>query len=325
VRLRQLAHAIVGGDDFHLEYDETTRTAAETFRARHGNCLSFSNMFVAMARHLALDAYFQEVDTPPDWSFKGETFVLNRHVNVLVDLGGGIGKQERLASLVRSVASAGQHVVDFNMDDFRTSYDRRVVSDARALAHYYNNVGVERMQAGDTAAALGNFRRAAANDPSFSPIWTNLGLLYMRHGHPAYAEAAHLQALAGNPSDFVAMSNLASLYERQGDRARATAYREKVIVHRNRNPYYRFQLAREAFEKGDYDAAIDLVNDAIRKKRNEDQFYFLLGMSYLKKGDPKAARRWISRAEEVAATDALKRRYASKMDILVPPEDDTPR
>jgi Flp pilus assembly protein TadD len=147
----------------------------------------------------------------------------------------------------------------------------------------------------------------------------------MRHGHPAYAEAAHLQALAGNPSDFVAMSNLASLYERQGDRARATAYREKVIVHRNRNPYYRFQLAREAFEKGDYDAAIDLVNDAIRKKRNEDQFYFLLGMSYLKKGDPKAARRWISRAEEVAATDALKRRYASKMDILVPPEDDTPR
>jgi hypothetical protein len=27
----------------------------------------------------------------------------------------------------------------------------------------------------------------------------------------------------------------------------------------------------------------------------------------------------------VAATDALKRRYASKMDILVPPEDDTPR
>jgi len=42
-------------------------------------------------------------------------------------------------------------------------------------------------------------------------------------------------------------------------------------------------------------------------------------MSYLKKGDPKAARRWISRAEEVAATDALKRRYASKMDILLPP------
>jgi Flp pilus assembly protein TadD len=327
VRLRQLAITIMGGGDFRLEYDETTRTAAETFQARRGNCLSFSNMFVAMARSLGLEAYFQEVDTPPDWSFKGDAFVLNRHVNVLVDLGGGVGRQERMASLLRSAAAEGQHVVDFNMDDFRTSYDRRVVSDARALAHYYNNVGVERMQAGDTAGALGNFRKAATNDPTFSPTWTNLGLLYMRNGHASYAEAAHLQALKVDPSDLVAMSNLASLYERQGDRERAAAYRVRVIEHRNRNPYYRFQLAREAFDKEDYDAAIGFLNDAIRKKRNEDQFYFLLGMSYLKKGDPRAARRWLSRAEEVAATDALKRRYASKMDILLPPHtvEDKPK
>ena len=327
VRLRQLAMAIVGRGDFRLEYDETTRTAAKTFQTRHGNCLSFSNMFVAMARHMGLEAYFQEVETPPDWSVKGDAFVLNRHVNVLVDLGGGIGQQERLASLVRSTASEGQHVVDFNMDDFRTSYDRRVVSDARALAHYYNNVGVERMQAGERAAALGNFRKAAANDPSFSPTWTNLGLLYMRNGHAAHAEAAHLQALKADPSDLVAMSNLASVYEQQGDRERAAAYRVRVIEHRNHNPYYRFQLAREAFDKEDYDAAIGFLNDAIRKRKNEDQFYFLLGMSYLKKGDPRAARRWLSRAEEVAATDALKRRYASKMDILLPPppEDQKPK
>lgn len=304
-RLRQLGNAIIHGASFRLEYDETTRTASATFQEKRGNCLSFSNMFVAMARQVGLGAHFQEVDTPPDWSFRDDAFVLNRHVNVLVDLG-----------------TEGEHVVDFNMDDFRTSYDRRTISDARALAHYYNNVAVERMRAGDTASTLGYLRKAAANDPSFSPAWTNMGILYMRNGHPAYAEAAHLQALKADPADLVAMSNLAGLYERQGDRDRAASYRKRVLDHRNQNPYHHFQLAREAFRAEDYDAAIRHLNDAVRTKKNEDQFYFLLSLSYLKKGDAQAARRWLSRAEEVAATDVLKRRYASKMDILVPPPKD---
>jgi Flp pilus assembly protein TadD len=305
-RLRQLAYAIISEGTFGLEYDETTRTAPETFQARRGNCLSFSNMFVAMARHVGLDVHYQEVDTPPDWSFRDGALVLNRHVNVLVDLG-----------------MEGEHVVDFNMDDFRTSYDRRRISDARALAHYYNNMGVERMQAGDAASALRYLRRAAGRDPLFSPAWTNLGILYWRRGHLAHAEAAYLAALNVDEGDLVAMSNLASLYQRRGDQARAAMYRNRVVGHRQRNPYYRLQVAREAFQARDYDAAISHLNYAIRKKRNEDQFYFLLGLSYMKKGDAQAARRWLSQAEEVAATDALKRRYASKIDILTsaPPDD----
>ena len=118
------------------------------------------------------------------------------------------------------------------------------------------------------------------------------------------------------------MSNLASLYQRRGDRERAAEYRSWVSGHRERNPYYRLQLARTAFEAQDYDAAIRHLNYAIRRKKNEDQLFFLLGLSHLRKGDEKEARRWLDRAEEVAATDALKRRYASKIDILLPPVQD---
>jgi Flp pilus assembly protein TadD len=305
-RVRQLAGSIVDASRFGLRYDETTRTASETFRTRRGNCLSFSNMFVAMARSVGLTADFQEVDVPPDWSFKDDSFVLNRHVDVFVDLG-----------------KDGEHVVDFNMDDFRTTYDRRRIPDARALAHFYNNVGVERMQAGDAGSALLCFRRATGHDPLFSPAWTNLGLLYLRKGHPDYAEAAYLQALKADGGDLVAMSNLASLYERRGDPERAALYRSQVIDHRQRNPYYRFQLAQRAFVAQDYDGAIRHLNYAISGKKNEDQFYSLLGLSYLKKGDQQAARRWLTRAEDVAATDALKRRYASKIEILLsaPPDE----
>jgi len=259
-------------------------------------------MFVALARQAGLQAYFQEVDAPPDWSFRDDAFVLNRHVNVLVDLG-----------------RAGEHVVDFNVDDFKTSYDRRIISDARALAHYYNNVAVERLQAADNAAALAYLRRAVANDPDFSPAWTTLGILYRRIGHPEYTEAAHLRALKADGGDLVAMSNLAWLYDRQGDAAAAAWYRKRVLAHRDKNPYYHYQLARQAYDARDYGAAIGHLNHAVRMKRNEDQFYFLLGLSYLKKGDVRVARRWLARAEQVASTDVLKRRYASKMEGLLSP------
>lgn len=304
-RLQQLINALVSRETFGLKYDETTRTAAETFAARRGNCLSFCHMFVAMARHLGLLAHYQEVDSPPDWSFRDGAFVLNRHVNVVVDLG-----------------RAGERVVDFNMADFRASYERRLITDARALAHYDNNMAVERMQAGDTAGALAYLRRAAGHDPGFSPVWTNLGILYGRKGGLAHAEAAYLQALKVDGGDLVAMSNLVRVYERQGDQERAAFYRDRVRDHRQRNPYYRYLLAREAFQAGDYDAAIGHLDYAIRKNRNEDRFSFLLALSHMKKGNTGAARRWLARAEKVAATDELKRRYASKMDLLSEPSED---
>jgi Flp pilus assembly protein TadD len=303
LKLYQLVSAMVEADSFGLVYDEITRTASQTFRDRRGNCLSFSNMFVAMARDVGLEAQFQEVDIPPDWTFDNDTFVLNRHVNVFVSLG-----------------AAGPRVVDFNIGDFRSTYDMWKVSDTRALAHFYNNIGVERMQAGDTASALACFRRAIAdNDAGFSPAWTNLGTLYLRNGHPAQAEAAFLQALEASPTDLVAMSNLARLYQRLGDRERAQTFQNRVTEHRRRNPYYRYQLALQAYRAQEYDTAIDHLKYAIGKRVNEDQFYYLLGLSYLRKGDQRAAGRWLAKAEEVAATDALKRRYSTKIDTLLHP------
>jgi len=305
-KLRQLLYAIIDEGSFGLEYDDQTRTAAETFHVQRGNCLSFTNMFVAMARELGIDARYQEVDIPPDWTVQGGAFVLNRHVNVLVDLG---------------YPGKGKRVVDFNMDDFRTSYDKREVHDRRAVAHYYNNMGVDRMLAGETVEALLNFRKAIENDQNFSPPWGNLGTLYRRNGLLAYAERAYLKALDANSGDIVAMSNLADLYGQQGEAERAAGYQQRVDAHRMSNPYYRYRLAREAFLAEDYDASIGHLKYSVRKKKNEDTFYFLMGLSYLKKGDESAARQWMEKAEQVAEDDDLQRNYHSKLEMLLSPQE----
>ena len=300
VRLRQLARAIIDAGDFGLVYDDTTHTAAETFRLRRGNCLSFSNMFVAMARRLGLDVFFQEVDVPPDWTAEQDAFVLNRHVNVVVDLG-----------------TRGDHVVDFSSDDFRSSYDRRTITDQRALAHFDNNLGVERLLAGDVAGALAHLRRALAHDRRFSPAWTNLGTLYQRNGLPAHAEACYFEALKADRWDHVAMSNLARLYERRGDSERAAAYRDRVVHHRNRNPYYRYHVARQAYRSRDFDAAIRHLKYAVHRRPTEDRFCHLLGLTYLQLGDRSAARRWLTRAAEAAPNETLAREYAAAIETLL--------
>jgi tetratricopeptide (TPR) repeat protein len=302
VKLRELIEAIINTKTFALVFDDRTRTASEAFRLRTGNCLSFSNLFVALAREVGLAASFQEVDLPPDWSLDNDVFVLNRHVNVRVDLD-----------------PLGAHVVDFNIDDFRANYETRTISDTRARAHYFNNMGVESMQAGDAATAVAYFRKALAdNDRQFSPAWTNLGTLYLRLGHPAHAEAAYLQALRADKDELVAMSNLAGLYERQGDSKRAAAYRRRVVHHRMQNPYYRFQRAREAYGAGDWDVAIGHLKFAVRKKPDEASFFALMARCYLGKGDERAAHRWQSRADELAAGDAPRRRHARTLDLSRP-------
>ena len=300
LKLTRLLYAVMGDGTFEVIYDGLTRTAQETFRQQRGNCLSFTNMFVAMSRYLGLDSNFQEVMMPPDWSVSGETLVFNLHINSQVNL-----------------ASHRSQMVDFNMYDFRIRFERQIISDSRAKAHYFNNKGVEYMLEGDTPMAFANFHESLRSDSSFDPAWVNLGILYNREDHPNYAEAAYLQALYVDDSNQVAMSNLAGLYEQEGRTELAEQYQSKVKYHRNRNPYYRYQLARTAFDNGDYGAAIEHLKYAVRRIRNDDNFYFLMSLSYLNSGDKEAAERWMKKAEEVAEIDADKKRYHRKLDMLM--------
>jgi hypothetical protein len=56
-KLRMLRKMIFSDSMLDLHYDTTeTRTAIGTFEARRGNCLSMTNLLIAMARYAELDA-----------------------------------------------------------------------------------------------------------------------------------------------------------------------------------------------------------------------------------------------------------------------------
>jgi Flp pilus assembly protein TadD len=299
-RLQRLLFALMGEEHFELVYEEVTRTAQGTFRDQRGNCMSFTNMFVAMARYAGLDARYQEVDIPPLWSSSGQSALLNQHINVYVEVGSGRDR-----------------VVDFNIRDYSTKQEVRVISDERARAHYFNNIGAEEMLGGDTLRALANFRQSIREDAGFSPAWVNLGNLYRRDGYADYAEAAYLRALQTDSGNLVGMSNLANLYTQEGYEELAAEYLERVRYHRMQNPYYRYHLATLAFVGGDYEATIAHAKKAIRIRDDDPKFYSLVGVAYLMQGERDAARRWMGRAEGVAQEAKEKERYREKLDGLM--------
>ena len=80
-----LAYAALDPYILDFSYDpRQTLTAAEAFQQRRGNCLTFSALFVAMARDAGLDARFQEVIIPPKWSAVNDTLLVSKHVNAIV-------------------------------------------------------------------------------------------------------------------------------------------------------------------------------------------------------------------------------------------------
>ena len=93
-------------------------------------------------------------------------------------------------------------------------------------------------------------------------------------------------------------------------------YKQKVYRHRMQNPYYRFQKANVAFNEGDYETAIKDLKYAIRQRRDEDQFYYLLSLSYLMNGNQDAARKWMEKAESLAEEKSAKEKYSFKLEML---------
>ena len=313
-RLEQLLNAVVQDANFGLNYEGRTRTASGTFHHRNGNCLAFTNMFVALAREVGLEATYQEVDIPPVWDRQGETIVLNRHINVNVenvDNGGPAG-------MLTVWGKRNEHgsVVDFNVTEFRSFFRTELISDQRAFAHYYSNLGVEELHDGNLPLALAFLRKSLEYEPAFAAAWSNLGVLYTRVDDLEAARQAYEIALFHNDDSVTARSNLASVLQRLGDTERANSLLAEVESYRNSSPYYRHYLATQLAAEGDFDAALSHLHYAVRKQPREERFRFALSVVYTALGDDRAAARELGRAKRLASNPMAKRRYDIKLQQL---------
>ena len=309
LRMKRLLKGMAEVGYLSLEYDPgKTMTASETFHARRGNCLSFTNLFVALAREDRLDAQYQIIDVPPIWDSADGWVMLSSHINVIV---------HRVSTGVPGTTGFSRdYIVDFNTPEYQGTLPRRGVDDRTAFALFYSNRGVEAMRAGDLRAAFANFKLAIDTSENVAGAWVNLGALYSRQHHYESAMAANEQALRVDPDEKSAMTNLARVYEELGNVELAAVYRKRAKRHDDSNPYYHYALAETAYRDGNYANALGEIKKAIARKHDDHRFYFLEGLVHYRRGNVSDARASIATAERLSDDDNVKQRYASKLAVL---------
>ena len=302
-RLRRLLRAMQKGNLLNIDYfSDKTYTASQTFYYRQGNCLSFTNLFVALARNADLDVQYQMVEIPPVWTLENDFVLLTRHINVLVDMG-----------------SQGERVIDFNETRYQANYPTFPIRDSYAFALYYNNLGAVALQNKDHPRAFAYFKKAIQTDSSMAQSWSNLGALYSRLGHFDYAESAYHQALAQPRREKVALSNLVRLYRHINQPQLARHYEKLARSFRDKNPYYHHHLAQETLEVGKISAAFEHLQRAIELRPEEHIFYNLQADLFLREGKTAAALKALKQAR-FYSTESMARIYQNKIDKLVAPQ-----
>jgi tetratricopeptide (TPR) repeat protein len=297
-QLQTLVRVVFQENALNFAYVPQTRTAIETFEMRGGNCVSFTFLFIALARNLGLEAHFREVDIVPTWSRVGDIVSMSGHANAAVFIG-----------------SQG-YVVDLFPRVDRIQIGGRIAGDGRAIAHYLSNRAVDRLGAGRPQDAIDYLQRALISDPAAPFAWTNLGVAQAKAGQNAEAEKSYFKALELDSSEMVATSNLAALYQHTGREREAKQYASKVRRFKLKNPYYHFGLGQQAYLSGEYKNAIEHYKTALKLKSVEHNFDVALAKAYAQLGRIDKASEYLRLAAKNAPDELSKLHYNEKLALL---------
>jgi Flp pilus assembly protein TadD len=290
-RFQRLMNFVVDDHGLGMTYQEdATYTVAQAYATRQANCLTFTLLVLALAEEAGLEAYPQEVGETLSWREVDGTIYRDNHINAGVRIG------------------SHRYTIDPAADLLFLPRPPVMVSHDRLLAHYYNNVAVDRLQEGNMDAALRDMAVARKLDPGYATLWSNAGVMELHAGDLAAAEHDYARALALDPRDASALFNMVQLMHRNGDR-REIEYRQRLARVEQKDPLQQFLQGLDYERAGNFPRAIASVRRAIQLKSDEHRFYAALARLYQRVGDFTRARSALSSAQALSAgrTQAMYR------------------
>jgi Tfp pilus assembly protein PilF len=293
-----------------LDYDtEVTRTAAEAFDARRGNCMSLVLMTAAFARHLNMPVRFNSVYLEESWTRSNGIFFVAGHVNI---------------SLARPLITHGRSVfgdaelltIDFLPPSQVRGHRSRVIDETTILAMFLNNKAAEALTVGQVDDAYWWAREAILTDSRWLSAYNTLAVLYRRKGLFERAEATLRVVLEREPLNVQAMSNLVLVLTDTGRREEAQVYANQLAQVQPVPPYKFFDEGVAAMKAGEFATARQLFRKEVARAAYVPEFHFWLGLASYGMGDMSGARGEIAKAVENSATVKDRQLYSAKLTWL---------
>ncbi|HXU46506.1 MAG TPA: tetratricopeptide repeat protein [Thermoanaerobaculia bacterium] len=290
-RINQILDYIFSALDLRYAL-QPTRDADEVFRTHEGNCLSFVNLFVGIARHEQLAPFYVEVVDYQRW---------NRREGMVVSQG----------HIVAGMYVEGElKTYDFLPYRPKAYRNFKPIDDLTAAAHYFNNLGAEALLAGDVENARKNLRIAAGIAPAFEKALNNLGVLESRGGHYEEALALYRKGLESDPDNSLILTNLARVYQLTGRKAEADEILAKVDQVNTTNPFFFVYEAETALAQGNEQKALDYLTKALRQDTEVPEVHVAFVKVYVAIGDLEKARHYLERALKLDATNPEAQAFA---------------
>ena len=301
-----LVDALYRKGDLQIRYDaSSTRTAAQTFEARAGNCLSLVAMTAAFARELGMTVRLQRVGVDDSWSRSNGLYLVSEHINLAL----GPPPIERLGV----ASSAPMMLVDFLPQQDAAAFSSVPLDEDDVAAMFLNNRAAEALVAGRIDDAYWWARAAVLKRPASIKAYNTLAVIYQRHGDLALAEQVYRAALVREPENLVVLRNLEPVLARLGTHAEAQAIVKQRATIDPTPPVYFFQRGVKAYEQGAYAEAKALFAREVKRMPYYDEFHFWLALAYLRLGEPEPARVQLALAFDTSTRGATRDLYAAKL------------
>ncbi len=289
-----------------LDYDsEITRTAAEAFDAKRGNCMSLVLMTAAFSRYMNMPVRFNSVFLEESWTRANGIFFVAGHVNI--SLAKPMGKSTVVFGEPELLT------IDFLPPEQIKRNRSRVVDESTILAMFLNNRAAEALTLGHVDDAYWWAREAVLTDSRWLASYNTLAVLYRRKGLGTQAEAALRLVLEREPLNVQAMSNLVLVLTDAGRRAEAQAYATQIAQIQPVPPYKFFDEGVVAMQAGEYAAARQLFRKEVARAAYVPEFHFWLALASYGLGDVSGARGEITKALENSATKRDRDLYGAKL------------
>jgi len=280
-------------DGLHLQYAlAPTKNAIDTYRTRSGNCLSFVNLFVGVAREVGLTPYYVEVTDLQKWNHREGMVVSQGHIVAGMYLDGVL------------------RTFDFLPYRQKAYREFNPIDDLTAAAHYYNNLGAEALLAGNLERARELITTATRIAPRFDKAINNLGVIQARAGDPAKALETYQRGLAISPDNSTILVNMARALQELGRAGEADQMLAKVEAENTTNPLFFLYEGELALARGETDKALDYMVRALRLDSELPEVHLGFVKVYLALGDLEKARHYLDRALKLDATNQDALQYA---------------
>jgi tetratricopeptide (TPR) repeat protein len=308
-RLEGFIDAIQNGRQLKLKYDASvTRTAAEAFDLRAGNCISLIIMTAALAKELGLPVYYQRVHSDQIWSRDGDILFRSGHVNLTL--------RRRLAANDLLHDRNHEVTVDFLPEEDVRGYKTSPIEERTVVAMYMNNRAAESLARGKLDDAYWWAREAVVRDNDFLEAYNTLGVIYRQHGDLQEAERVSRLLLLREPDNPTFISNRAAVLSAMGQQPEAQALLQRLQRIEPYPPFHFMDQAQLALAKGDFAAAIKLFNRELARDPDYHAAHFGLAAAYFQLGEFAPAQEHLAAAMQNSTTRRDHDLYAAKLERL---------